>query len=70
MLTQQAVRDAATAAIGLVSLALLLRFKLKEPLLVLLATIAGFAIHHWDVGGQKVRNCRRYPFMGQAGRLR
>jgi len=46
LLTQQAIRDAATAAIGLVSLGLLLRFKLKEPLLVLLAAVAGFAIHH------------------------
>ncbi len=46
VLTQQAVRDVATAAIGLVSLGLLLRFKVKEPLLVLLAAIAGFAIHH------------------------
>ncbi len=46
VLTQQAVRDIATAAIGLVSLGLLLRFKVKEPLLVLLAAIAGFAIHH------------------------
>ena len=46
LLTQQAVRDAATAAIGLVGLGLLLRFKLKEPLLVLLAAVAGFAIHH------------------------
>lgn len=46
VLTQQAVRDVATAAIGLVSLGLLLRFKMKEPLLVLLAAIAGLAIHH------------------------
>ncbi len=46
VLTQQAVRDVATAAIGLVSLGLLLRFKVPEPLLVLLAAIAGFAIHH------------------------
>ncbi len=46
VLTQQAVRDVATAAIGLVSLGLLLRFKVKEPLLVLLAAVAGFAIHH------------------------
>ena len=46
VLTQQAVRDAATAAIAVVSLGLLLRFKVKEPLLVLLAAIAGFAIHH------------------------
>lgn len=43
VLTQQ---DVATAAIGLVSLGLLLRFKVKEPLLVLLAAIGGFAIHH------------------------
>ena len=46
VLTQQAVRDAATAAIAVVSLGLLLRFKVKEPLLVLLAASAGFAIHH------------------------
>ncbi len=45
VLTQQAVRDVATAAIGLVSLGLLLRFKIPEPLLVLLAAIAGVAIH-------------------------
>ena len=44
-ITQQAVRDLATAAIGLVSLGLLLRFKIPEPLLVLLAAIAGVAIH-------------------------
>src|SRR2546428_3140243 len=46
VLTPQAVRDAATAAIAVVSLGLLLRFKVKEPLLVLLAASAGFAIHH------------------------
>ena len=46
VLTQQAVRDTPTAAIALVSLGLLLRFKVAEPLLVLLAAVAGFAIHH------------------------
>ncbi len=46
VLTQQAVRDIPTAAIALVSLGLLLRFKVAEPVLVLLAAVAGFAIHH------------------------
>ena len=46
VLTQQAVRDVAAAAITLVSLGLLLRFKLKEPILVLLAAVAGLLLHH------------------------
>lgn len=44
-LTQQAVRDLAAAAIALVSLGLLLRFKIKEPALVLLGAVAGVALH-------------------------
>jgi chromate transporter len=45
VLTQQAVRDLAAAAIALVSLALLLRFKIKEPILVLLAAVVSLALH-------------------------
>jgi len=45
VLTQQAVRDIPTAAIALVSLGVLLRFKVAEPILVLVAAVAGVAIH-------------------------
>jgi chromate transporter len=45
VLTQQAVRDIPTVAIALVSLGVLLRFKVAEPILVLLAAVAGVAIH-------------------------
>src|SRR6266540_624694 len=45
VLTRQAITDLPTAAIGLVSLGLLWRFKLKEPLIVLGGAIAGLLLH-------------------------
>jgi len=45
VLTRQAVVDIKTAAIALISLALLWHFKVKEPLLVLAAGAAGLILH-------------------------
>ena len=45
VLTQQAVVDIPTIAIALVSLVLLWRFKVKEPLIVLLAAVAGLILY-------------------------
>jgi chromate transporter len=45
VLTRQAVVDIKTEAIALVSLILLWHFKLKEPLLVVAAGVAGLALH-------------------------
>jgi chromate transporter len=45
VLTRQAVVDIKTGAIALVSLILLWHFKLKEPLLVVAAGVAGLALH-------------------------
>jgi chromate transporter len=45
VLTWQVVIDPKTAVIAVVSLALLWKFKLKEPLLVLLAAAAGLLLH-------------------------
>lgn len=45
VLTKGAVVDAKTAAIALTALVLLWRFKVKEPYIVLLAGIAGIALH-------------------------
>jgi chromate transporter len=45
VLTQQAVIDIPTIAIALVSLVLLWRFKVKEPLIVLLTAIAGLVLY-------------------------
>jgi chromate transporter len=44
VLTRQAVRDLRTGAIAVVSLLLLWRFKLKEPLLVVAAAVAGLLL--------------------------
>jgi len=46
VLTRQAVVDVPTAAILAVSLGLLWRLRIAEPLLVLLAAVAGLVIHH------------------------
>jgi len=46
VLTRQAVVDIPTAAILAVSLGLLWRLRIAEPLLVLLAAVAGLVIHH------------------------
>lgn len=46
VLTRQAVADVPTAIIGLVSLGLLWRFKMAEPVLVLAAGVAGLLLHH------------------------
>jgi chromate transporter len=45
VLTRQAVTDLPTAAIALVSLGLLWRFKVKEPLIVLGGAIVGLLLH-------------------------
>ncbi|AMM32927.1 hypothetical protein SA2016_2258 [Sinomonas atrocyanea] len=45
VLTREAVIDWATAAIGLVSLGLLWRFKIAEPWIVFAAGILGLALH-------------------------
>jgi chromate transporter len=45
VLTRQAIVDVKTAAIALVALLLLWRFKVKEPLLVLAAGAAGLVLH-------------------------
>ena len=45
VLTTGAVVDAKTAGIALTALLLLWRFKVKEPYIVLLAGIAGIALH-------------------------
>jgi chromate transporter len=47
VLTRQAVVDTKTAIVAVVSFALLWRFKLKEPLLVVAAGAAGLALHGW-----------------------
>jgi chromate transporter len=47
VLTQQAVVDIPTVVIALVSLALLWRFKAKEPIIVLLAAIAGLVLYFY-----------------------
>jgi chromate transporter len=43
-LTRQAVIDARTAIIALVSLGLLWRFKLQEPYIVAMAAVAGLLL--------------------------
>ena len=45
VLTRQAVVDYRTAAVALLALVLLLRFKLKEPYLVLFGAVAGLLLH-------------------------
>ena len=45
VLAREAVVDAATAVIALVCLAALLRFRVKEPYIVLVCAIAGIAVH-------------------------
>ncbi len=45
VLTKSAVVDYRTAIIAVVALGLLWQFKLKEPYIVLLAAIAGIALH-------------------------
>jgi len=45
VLTRRAVHDWATLAIALISLLVLWRFKLKEPVLVLAAAVAGLLLH-------------------------
>lgn len=45
VLTREAVTDWATAAIGLVTLGLLLRFKIGEPWIVLAAGVLGLVLH-------------------------
>jgi chromate transporter len=45
VLTRQAVTDLPTVAIALVSLGLLWRFKVKEPLIVLAGAIVGLVLH-------------------------
>jgi chromate transporter len=45
VLTRQAVTDWTTAAIGLVTLALLWRFKISEPIVVIAAGGLGLLIH-------------------------
>jgi chromate transporter len=47
VLTQQAVIDIPTIIIALVSLVLLWRFKVKEPLIVLLTAIAGLILYFY-----------------------
>jgi chromate transporter len=47
VLTQQAVVDIPTIAIALVSLVLLWRFKVKEPLIVLLTAVAGLVLYFY-----------------------
>lgn len=45
VLTREAVTDWATAAIALVSLGLLWRFKINEPYIVIAAGILGILLH-------------------------
>ena len=45
VLTRQAVVDAPTAAIALVALGLLWRFKIKEPYIVFAGALAGLLLH-------------------------
>src|SRR5207249_8307204 len=45
VLTRQAVRDWRTLGVALVAALLLWRFKIKEPVLVLLAAAAGILLH-------------------------
>jgi chromate transporter len=45
VLTRQAITDLPTALIALVSLGLLWRFKVKEPLIVLAGAIVGLVLH-------------------------
>jgi chromate transporter len=47
VLTRQAVVDVKTAVIALASLGLLWRFKVKEPMIVVAAGIAGLLLHGW-----------------------
>jgi chromate transporter len=46
VLIRGAIVDVPTAAISLVCLALIWRFKLKEPFVVLACACAGVALHH------------------------
>jgi chromate transporter len=45
VLTQGAVTDLTTAAIALATLAVLLRYKVKEPYVVLACAALGIALH-------------------------
>jgi len=45
VLTRQVVVDLPTLAIGLITLAVLLRYKVKEPYVVLACAVAGIALH-------------------------
>jgi chromate transporter len=48
----RSIYDVPTALIGLVSLGLLWRFKLQEPILVTAAGLAGLVIWPWASGGR------------------
>jgi chromate transporter len=45
ILTKQAIVDYRSAAVALAALGLLLKFKLREPYIVLLGAVAGLALH-------------------------
>jgi len=45
VLTRQVVVDLPTLAIGVITLAVLLRYKVKEPYVVLACAVAGIALH-------------------------